>query len=92
MTHSSHQPNPPNPPSSLNRPSKSQLRFNEQVISTLKDIKTQNNDVLAKIDKLETTLTKKATMAGAMAGAVSGGITGTVVSVGLELLKAKLGG
>lgn len=80
------------PPSTLNHPSNSQLRFNEQVIGTLKDIKAQNNDVLAKIDKLEATLTKKATLAGAMAGAVSGGVTGTVLTVGLELLKAKLGG
>lgn len=71
---------------------KSQLRFNERVIGTLQDIQAQNNEVLGKIDKLEATLTKKATMAGAMAGAVSGGITSGVIAVGLELIKAKFGG
>lgn len=75
-----------------NQQDKSQTRFNERVITTLQDIQSQNNEVLDKIDKLETTLTKKATMAGAMAGAISGGITSTVLTVGLELLKAKLGG
>ena len=64
----------------------------DEVIQLLGDIKTQNQTMIQQFDTLETNISKRATMAGAMAGAFTGGVGGTVVSVGIELIKAKFGG
>lgn len=64
----------------------------DEVIQLLGDIKTQNQTMMQQFDTLETNISKRATMAGAMAGAFTGGVGGTVVSVGIELIKAKFGG
>lgn len=76
-----------------------QDQINDEILSSLHDILGQNRQIIAKIDEqnhridnLESTLTKKATMAGAVAGTVSGSIASGVLMVGLELLKAKFGG
>ncbi len=58
-----------------------------EVIGLLLEIRQQNAEQLARIDELERTATKR----GAVAGAVAGGVTGTVMAVGVELIKAKLG-
>lgn len=63
-----------------------------EVIQLLGDIKAQNQTMMQQFDTLETNISKRATMAGAMAGAFTGGVGGTVVSVGIELIKAKFGG
>lgn len=64
----------------------------DEVIQLLGDIKAQNQTMMQQFDTLETNIGKRATMAGAMAGAFTGGVGGTVVSVGIELIKAKFGG
>ena len=64
----------------------------DEVIQLLGDIKAQNQTMMSQFDALETNISKRATMAGAMAGAFTGGVGGTVVSVGIELIKAKFGG
>lgn len=64
----------------------------DEVIQLLGDIKAQNQTMMMQFDTLETNISKRATMAGAMAGAFTGGVGGTVVSVGIELIKAKFGG
>ena len=64
----------------------------DEVIQLLGDIKAQNHTLMQQFDTLETNISKRATMAGAMAGAFTGGVGGTVVSVGIELIKAKFGG
>lgn len=64
----------------------------DEVIQLLGDIKAQNQTMMQQFDTLETNISKRATMAGAMAGAFTGGVGGTVVSVGIELIKAKFGG
>lgn len=70
----------------------SQDLISEQIIGSLEQIHAQNEQISQKIDKLETHITKKATVAGAMAGAVTGGLTSGLVSLGIELIKAKFGG
>ena len=64
----------------------------DEVMQLLGDIKSQNETMIQQFDALETNISKRATMAGAMAGAFTGGVGGTVVSVGIELIKAKFGG
>lgn len=64
----------------------------DEVVQLLCDIKAQNQTMMQQFDTLETNISKRATMAGAMAGAFTGGVGGTVVSVGIELIKAKFGG
>lgn len=64
----------------------------DQILAILSDIKSQNETMMTQFDTLETNISKRATMAGAMAGAFTGGVGGTVVSVGIELIKAKFGG
>lgn len=64
----------------------------DEVVKLLGDIKSQNEQMMTQFDALETNISKRATMAGAMAGAFTGGVGGTVVSVGIELIKAKFGG
>ena len=64
----------------------------DEVIQLLGDIKAQNQTMMTQFDTLETNISKRATMAGAMAGAFTGGVGGTVVSLGIELIKAKFGG
>ena len=64
----------------------------DEVIQLLGDIKAQNQTMMQQFDTLETNISKRATMAGAMAGAFTGGVGGTVVSLGIELIKAKFGG
>ena len=61
-------------------------------MQSLQKIQEQNERTLAKIDHLEYTVTKKAAVAGAVAGAVSGGLSGAVVTMGLDLIRAKFGG
>ncbi len=63
-----------------------------EVVKLLGDIKAQNQTMMSQFDALETNISKRATMAGAMAGAFTGGVGGTVVSLGIELIKAKFGG
>lgn len=69
-----------------------QVEINQQIIGSLDQIHAQNITIADKIDRLETHITKKATVAGAMAGAVTGGVTSGLVSLGIELIKAKFGG
>lgn len=64
----------------------------DEVMQLLGDIKAQNQTMMTQFDTIETNISKRATMAGAMAGAFTGGVGGTVVSVGIELIKAKFGG
>lgn len=52
----------------------------------------QMHQVKQKIDDLEQTVTKKATVAGAIAGAVTGTVTSGIFSIGMEIVKAKFGG
>ncbi len=69
-----------------------QDKINEQIMQGLNDIKAQNNQINKKIDTLDAKLIKKATVAGAVAGAVTGSVTSGMVSVGIELIRAKFGG
>ncbi len=69
-----------------------QDKINEQIIQSLSDIKAQTRQTNDKIDALDAKLTKKATVAGAVAGAVTGSVTSGMVSVGIELIRAKFGG
>jgi hypothetical protein len=64
----------------------------DEVVKLLGDIKAQNETMMIQFDTLETNISRRATMAGAMAGAFTGGVGGTVISVGIELIKAKFGG
>lgn len=59
----------------------------QEILRLLKDIHQQNERMLARVDELERTATKR----GAVAGAVAGSITGGIMTVGIELLKAKFG-
>lgn len=52
----------------------------------------QMHQVKQKIDDLEQTVTKKATVAGAIAGAVASTATSGMFNIGMEIVKAKLGG
>lgn len=76
------------------KPTNSEAVENEQVIGLLIEIRSQNAEQLRKIEaqsqqieQLEKTATKR----GAVAGAVAGGVTGSVMALGIELIKAKLG-
>lgn len=69
-----------------------QQHANQQIMRSLSDIHEQNQQISQKIDKLEQTITKKATVAGAVAGAITGSLTSGVMTVGIELIKAKFGG
>lgn len=64
----------------------------DEVMQLLGDIHRQNQTMMNQFDAIEASVTRRATMAGAMAGAFTGGVGGTVVSVGIELIKAKFGG
>lgn len=64
----------------------------DEVMQLLGDIKAQNETLMTQFDTFEANIGKRATMAGAMAGAFTGGVSGTVVSLGIELIKAKFGG
>lgn len=64
----------------------------QQMMKVLGDIHEQNSEIVTKIDNLEKTVTKKASIAGAVAGAITGSISGGVMGVGVELIKAKFGG
>lgn len=82
----------PNQQQHFNKPVPDATQAPDEVIQLLGDIKTQNQTMMQQFDTLETNIGKRATMAGAMAGAFTGGVGGTVVSVGIELIKAKFGG
>lgn len=76
-----------------------QAQINNEILSSLHDILTQNRKIIAKIDvqntridSLEHTLTKKATIAGALAGTLAGGSAGGVMVIAMEIIKAKFGG
>lgn len=62
--------------------------MNEQILSSLESIHEQNQQIYQKIEDLEHTVTKKATIAGAIAG----GLSGAIISTGIELIKMKFGG
>lgn len=62
--------------------------INEQILSSLESIHQQNQHISHKLDNLEHTITKKATIA----GAVAGGLSGAIISTGIELIKLKFGG
>lgn len=62
--------------------------MNEQILSSLESIHEQNQQIYQKIEDLEHTVTKKATIAGAIAG----GLSGAIISTGIELIKLKFGG
>ena len=63
-----------------------------EIMALLTDIHCQNKTMMNQFDALEANITRRATIAGAMTGAFTGGVGGTVVSVGIELIKAKFGG
>lgn len=65
---------------------------NDEVMQLLGDIHTQNKTMMQKFDGMEAAVSRRASVAGAMAGAFTGGVGGTVVSIGIELIKAKWGG
>lgn len=65
-----------------------QQQVNEQILSSLESIHQQNQQISDKIDNLEHTVTKKATIA----GAVAGGLSGAIITTGIELIKMKFGG
>lgn len=69
-----------------------QAQINNLIIKSLDDIKTQNKEVLDKIDNLEATLTKKAITYGAMAGAITGTASSGMFTVAMEIVRAKFGG
>lgn len=62
------------------------------VLQLLGDIHEQNQMMMTKFDALESTVTRRAQAAGAMSGAFTGGVGGAVVTIGIELIKAKFGG
>lgn len=64
----------------------------QAILQSLDEIKAQNGEIVAKIDNLEQSVTKKATVAGAIAGAVAGTATSGMFSIGMEIVKAKFGG
>lgn len=76
-----------------------QDQINAEILSSLHDILGQNRQIIAKIDEqnsriesLERTVAKKATIAGAIAGAAAGAATSGIFSIGMEIVKAKFGG
>lgn len=76
-----------------------QDQINAEILSSLHDILGQNRKIIEKIDEqngridnLEHSVTKKATTAGAIAGAVAGTATSGLFTIGMEIVKAKLGG
>lgn len=76
-----------------------QDKINAEILSSLHDILGQNRQIIQKIDEqnsridnLESTIAKKATIAGAIAGAVAGTATSGLFTIGMEIVKAKLGG
>lgn len=73
--------------------------INQQILSSLYNILGQNRQIIQKIDEqniridhLESTVTKKATVVGAVSGAVAGATTSGIFVVGMEIIKAKFGG
>ncbi len=76
-----------------------QTPINKQILSSLHDILGQNRQILQKIDEqngridhLEQTVNKKATLYGALSGAIAGTASSGVFTVAMELIKAKFGG
>lgn len=72
-----------------------QDQINAEILSSLHDILGQNRQIIAKIDEqnsridhLEQTVAKKATIAGVVAGTA----TSSIFMVGMEIIKAKFGG
>lgn len=72
------------------------LGQNRKIVEAIDSQRThfdgQMHQVKQKIDDLEQTVTKKATVAGAIAGAVAGTATSGLFSIGMEIVKAKFGG
>lgn len=66
--------------------------INAKILQSLSHIHAQNAQIAQKIDKLEHTVTAKATKAGAVAGAIAGTATSGLFTVGMEIIKAKFGG
>lgn len=60
----------------------------QELLTLVREIHANTAHMNEKIDKLERTATRR----GAVAGAVAGSITGTIMTVGIELIKAKFGG
>lgn len=61
---------------------------NGEMMRLLMEIHAQNAQMLVRIDELEQTATKR----GAIAGAVAGTFSGAIMTIGIELIKAKFGG
>lgn len=61
---------------------------NGEMMRLLMEIHAQNAQMLVRIDELEQTATKR----GAIAGAVAGSFSGAIMTIGIELIKAKFGG
>lgn len=61
---------------------------NQEIMRLLTEIHAQNVQMLERIDELEQTATKR----GAIAGAVAGSISAAIMTIGIELIKAKFGG
>lgn len=59
----------------------------QKILKLVQEIHAQNERMLARVDELERTATKR----GAVAGAVAGSITGGIMTVGIELIRAKFG-
>lgn len=72
------------------------LGQNRKIVEAISGQRThfdgQMHQVKQKIDDLEKSVTKKATFAGAIAGAVAGTATSGMFNIGMEIVKAKLGG
>lgn len=69
-----------------------QQAINAKILSSLDSIHNQNRQIAQKIENLEQSVTKKATVSGAIAGAVVGTATSGMFSIGMEIVKAKFGG
>ena len=61
---------------------------NGEMMRLLMEIHAQNAQMLVRIDELEQTATKR----GAIAGAGAGTFSGAIMTIGIELIKAKFGG
>lgn len=81
----------------------SQDVINQKILAILHEIRiehqenadkiiAQKAEIIERIDDLEESVTKKATIAGAVAGAIAGAASSGVYSIGMEFVKAKFGG
>ncbi|MDO4434860.1 MAG: hypothetical protein Q4B71_00395 [Cardiobacteriaceae bacterium] len=64
------------------------MNDNPEIMRLLREIHGQQQQLLNRIDELEQTATRR----GAVAGGVAGSISGAMVTIGIEMIKAKFGG